>query len=229
MSPGSGAAGGAEMRRSQTVPDPITDYFAILQEPRRPWLNEGLLKDKFLAISGTEHPDKVDARTAGDRAAAQSRYTNLNAAYQCLRDPKLRLQHLLELERGAAPPRVQNVPPDLLDLFMQVSQVLRQADSFLAENAQVTSPLLQVRRFELGQIIAGRIQQVVSTLSSHTEALSGRLREIDAVWETGMRADSGRREDLLQQVEVLCQRFSYFSRWTAQLQERRVRLTIETP
>ena len=58
----------------------MTDYFALLNEPRRPWLDPEPLKDKFLALSATVHPDRVHNLGAAERAAAQERYTELNAA-----------------------------------------------------------------------------------------------------------------------------------------------------
>ena len=79
----------------------MTDFFALLDEPRRPWLESELLKQKFLALSATVHPDRVHNLGDAERAAAQERYTELNAAYNCLREPKDRLHHLLQLELGA--------------------------------------------------------------------------------------------------------------------------------
>ena len=34
----------------------MTDAFALLDEPRRPWLDAGALKQKFLPISSAAHP-----------------------------------------------------------------------------------------------------------------------------------------------------------------------------
>ena len=81
----------------------MIDYFTLLNEPRRPWLDAELLKQKFLALSATVHPDRVHNLGEAERAAAQERYTELNTAYNCLREPKERLQHLLQLELGALP------------------------------------------------------------------------------------------------------------------------------
>jgi len=36
----------------------MTDYFALLDEPRRPWLDVSSLKQKFLARSSEVHPDR---------------------------------------------------------------------------------------------------------------------------------------------------------------------------
>ena len=81
----------------------MTDCFALPAEPPRPWLDADALKAKFLARSAEVHPDRVHSAPEAERAAAQERYTALNAAFNTLREPKDRLQHLLELELGAKP------------------------------------------------------------------------------------------------------------------------------
>src|SRR5439155_11517153 len=37
----------------------VVDYFELLGEPRRPWIDPGLLKSKFLHRSAQVHPDRV--------------------------------------------------------------------------------------------------------------------------------------------------------------------------
>ena len=48
-----------------------------------------------------------------------------------LREPKDRLQHLLELESGAKPGNIQSTPPELTDLFFAVGQLCRDVDTFV--------------------------------------------------------------------------------------------------
>ena len=59
----------------------MTDYFALLGEARRAWLDPEKLRQKYFALS---------------RAAAAD--AELNEAFRVLSDPKLRLHHLLTLE-----------------------------------------------------------------------------------------------------------------------------------
>src|ERR1700744_6474575 len=136
----------------------MTDFFTLLNELRRPWLEPEVLKEKFLALSATVHPDRVHNLGEAERAAAQERYTEMNAAYNCLRDPKDRLRHLLELELGALPKDIQRIPTELMDLSLEVGKACREADAFLAEKAKVTSPLLQVSFFERGQAFVETLQ-----------------------------------------------------------------------
>src|SRR5581483_10527608 len=110
----------------------------------RPWLDPDALKEKFLTLSTTVHPDRAHHLGDDDRSAAQERYVALNAAYQGLREPKDRLRHLLELELNAPPRDIQRIPPDLMDLSLEIGRACRDADQVFAERANVTSPLLKV-------------------------------------------------------------------------------------
>ena len=123
----------------------LTDYFALLGEARRPWLEPENLKSKFLTLSSEVHPDRVHGARETDKKAAQEHYTSLNAAYNALREPRTRLAHLLELERGAKPEAVQIVPNGLMDLFGKIGAVLRRADGLMAEKNAATSPMVRVQ------------------------------------------------------------------------------------
>ena len=83
------------------------DYFTLLGEPRRPWLDPDSLKQKFLTLSATVHPDKVHSVTETEKNTASKKFAELNTAYHCLAHPKSRLLHLLELELGAKPKDIQ--------------------------------------------------------------------------------------------------------------------------
>src|ERR1043166_6262745 len=160
----------------------MTDYFALLNEQRRPWIDTELLKQKFLALSAEVHPDRVHGAAESQKRAAQERYTELNAAYNCLREPKERLAHLLELESGAKPKQVQNVPPDLMNVFMEITNVCRGADSVLAEKDSTTSALLKLQLFEQGQDWAEKLMALQGEINGWREELMARLKEVDAEW-----------------------------------------------
>jgi curved DNA-binding protein CbpA len=200
----------------------MTDYFTLLNEPRRPWLDSELLKQKFLALSATVHPDRVHNLGEAERAAAQEHYTELNTAYNTLREPKERLHHLLELELGALPKDIQRIPSELMDLSLEVGKACREADAFLAEKAKVTSPLLQVSFFERGQDYMEKLQGIRQRVTALNDRLLEELKQIDAVWPSAATP----RNALLQRLEQLYRLFSYFARWTAQTQERVVRLSF---
>lgn len=203
----------------------MSDYFALLGQPRRPWLEEEELKKRFLSLSAEVHPDRVHGGTAAEKHSAQERYAELNRAYQSLRNPKERLQHLLELETGAKPQQVQQVPAELMDLFFGVAQAFKQADGFLAEKARHSSPLLQVRLFETAQEWVDRLRQIQQQLRLRQEELTRALKDADATW-MARRAGSSAGQDLLPELENLYRLFSYYTKWESQTQERIVQLSM---
>jgi curved DNA-binding protein CbpA len=198
----------------------MVDYFAVLDEPRRPWLNPDELRSKFLILSAQVHPDRVHGADDATRQAAQTSYAELNAAFNCLREPKDRLRHLLELELGVKPKDVQGVPPDLMTLLMEVSRLCREVDAFLVEKAKVTSPLLQVQVFARGQEWTEGLMALQKRINSWREQLEAELKEIDASWRDNVKPDSPARLATLRRVEELYRLFSYFAKSSAQLQER---------
>lgn len=201
----------------------MTDYFALLDEPRRPWLDPDLLKQKFLTLSSGVHPDKIHSASEAEKNSASKKFAELNAAYNCLAVPKSRLLHLLELERGAKPKDVQQIPAGLADLFAEVATVCRQADAFLAEKAKAVSPLLQVQFFERAQEWIEKLNGIQKKLTALNEELSAKLKQLDAQW---VAADSPARPALLDELETLYRLFSYFNRWGGQIQERIVQLSL---
>lgn len=204
----------------------MTDHFLLLEVPRRPWLEPEALKQKFLALSSAHHPDRAHNAPAAERAASQARYTGLNAAYSCLREPRTRLRHLLELERGGKPGEVQAIPADLMELFLELSKPMREADAFLREKAAVTSPLLKVRLFERGQEWSDKLAGFQRELRSRHDALLEQVKELDAAWPHHMAADEASRESALRRLEQVFRALSFIARWSEQLQERIVQLAL---
>jgi curved DNA-binding protein CbpA len=95
----------------------VIDYFAVLGQPRRPWLDPKKLEAKYHELARRSHPDSGSPH--------EVEFTGLNEAYRCLRNPKLRLQHLLTVA-GNPPTRRSEVAPDLAELFTKISSALAQ-------------------------------------------------------------------------------------------------------
>src|SRR5438552_15269515 len=138
----------------------MTDYFALLSQPRQPWLNEDLLKAKFLQMSAEVHPDRVHGASEKEKQNANERFSELNSAYNCLREPNTRLQHLFGLETDTKPKEVQEIPSATMDVFLEIGQLCREVDSFLSRRAEVTSPLVKVEMFERAQEWTDRLNGV---------------------------------------------------------------------
>ena len=201
----------------------MTDYFALLNEPRRPWLEPETLKTKFLKLAAEAHPDKQHSAAKAGKSEANRRYAELNTAYQCLAEPKSRLLHLLELELGTRPKEVQRIPTVLADLFAAVAATCRNADVFLSEKDKTASPLLRVRLFERGQEWIEKLTGLQEKLGEQREKLTGELKSLDEKWTVIEVASRG---EILPGLEELYRSFSYFNRWNSQIQERIVQLML---
>ena len=200
----------------------MTDYFALLDEPRRPWLDPQALKTKFLKLAAETHPDKKHGAGEMEKAAANRSYAELNAAFICLAEPKLRLLHLLELELGTKPSDVQQIPSALGDLFAEVAMTCLNADAFLARKNKTASPLLQVRLFEQAQAWDEQLRTLQTRLAGLQGKLIEELKSLDASWTS----QAGERTVWLNRLEELYRLFGYFNRWNGQIQERIVQLSL---
>jgi DnaJ-domain-containing protein 1 len=201
----------------------MTDNFALLNEPRRPWLDAAALKQKFLVLSAAVHPDKIHSASPDEKNSAAKSFADLNTAFTALAEPKTRLLHLLELELGAKPKDIQEIPAQLADLFAEVANNCRSADEFLAEKAKATSPLVLVQFFARGQEWVEILQGLQQKLGGFNEQLIARLKVLDERW---LAADATARRELLPKLEELFRLFSYFNRWNRQIQERMVQLSF---
>lgn len=198
----------------------MTDYFTLFSEPRRPWMDADSLKKKFLTLSTAVHPDKIHSASGVEKSAAAKKFSELNAAYHCLVEPKSRLLHLLELERGAKPDEIRQIPAALADLFAEVATICKNADDFSAEKNKITSPLLQVQFFERAQTWIERLNLLQKKLTGLRQNLDFELKSLDAAWMNGAH------DGILPKLEELYRLFGYFNRWNNQIQERITRFML---
>ena len=206
----------------------MTDHFALLDEPRLPWIAPEPLKARFLQLAAGFHPDRVHTASEADKLVATGRYQDLNAAYHCLREPRDRLLHLLELESGSKPSDIQRIPPGTMDLFVEVGQMCRDVDSFLHEKSKITSPLLKVRLFEQGQEWTDKLNRLQQQINGRRDELSTELQRLNVVWEKAPPIGSADRPAALplERLEQIYRIYSYIARWTEQIQERVVQLSF---
>ena len=187
----------------------MTDAFALLDEPRQPWLEVEALKTKFLTRSAATHPDKFT--DPAEKETAQARFAELNTAHETLRDPKRRLQHLLTLERGHKPDEVHDILPGTADLFLQVGQLLRAIDPFLAQREAETSPLLKAQTYPQALDWLEQLTPLQQTLTQTLQHLDTQLQSLNKNWTP-------------ETLEPLFHQYSYLQKWREQLNDRAVRL-----
>lgn len=195
------------------------DYFAILRQPRLPSLDPESLKREFLTLSAECHPDKA---AAGEKDQAEARFAELNAAYNCLKDSKERLRHLLELEGAPPAPHVQAAPPEVMDFFAPIAELTRQVDQFLAEKRKATSPILQARLFEQGLGWTDRVQDLQDRLRERMAGIEEELARLNAPWRQAPPPGNPARAAALplERLHQIAAALGFLQRWNAQLRER---------
>ncbi|HEY3853256.1 MAG TPA: hypothetical protein VGO67_02560 [Verrucomicrobiae bacterium] len=206
----------------------MMDNFELLGLARGPWVDLEALKAGFLEISSRAHPDRVAVANVAERDAATAAFAELNAAYTCLRDPKSRVLHLLELELGAPPANVRDIPAGTMDLFLQVGQECREADSVLAAKARQTSPLLQAQWFEKGMARSEKLGALQQRIHLRRDELLAELKSMNDAWNAAPPISSPERLAALPllRLEEIGRELSYITRWSAQIQERIAQLSF---
>lgn len=202
----------------------MKDFFAVLGQPRNPWLDADTVKEAFVSAAAEAHPDRIHNASESSRREAHDRYTELNEAHLCLKDTRCRLRHLLELERGEQIKDLQEIPDDLLELFQCLSQQLRAADLHCRDSAQATSPVIKVTLFERSEELRDHLEQTRTILQERMDALEGRLHSLGEDWRSLPTGDASRWEELLTQLETLYRLISFHERWHSQVQKRMLQL-----
>lgn len=182
----------------------MSDHFAVLGEPRRPFLDPGRIKETFHRLSRERHPDQ-----AGGGAEA---FADLNLAQETLRDPKTRLRHLLALEFPEAPtagPAV--VPASLADDFAPVLGLLQRVDAFRPQKEAATGALARALLARQDAGLRAEVREWSARLEGKMAAATADLQALDAGWDA-RRDGAGLLE--------LYHRFAYLGRWLEQLRER---------
>ena len=203
----------------------MTDHFAALDQPRRPWLDLEQLKEKFHELSAAVHPDRLHNEEARLRQQAGERYAELNAAYQCLRNPKSRLEHLCQLESGAKPGDLKAIPDDVMQFFGEVGALLRETNSLVAEKASVTSSILKVGLLEKAMPYLEKISTLQAMLQARLQRVMEELRALDQDWAERVKEPT-QRAAALASVVRLYHLLGFLERWAGQLQERSFQLTV---
>jgi curved DNA-binding protein CbpA len=193
----------------------MIDYFALLGEVRRPWIDSNKLKQKYHRRTLQLHPDLG----SGNQTTSEDigSLAELNEAFRVLQDPKLRLQHLLMLE-NAAPVAARPVPPALANLFWDTGASLKNLDALL-EKQSSTSRLSQALGKSEFADAEMRTREILDQLRSLYNDALDKVRRTDPLWLADPAAHVSTLVDLYDS-------FSYLSRLIEQVNERRLRLRL---
>jgi curved DNA-binding protein CbpA len=183
----------------------VLDAFELLRLPRRPLLDEAQIRAAFQRRAAEVHPD-----VAG---GGESDFAELTKAHETLRDPALRLRHLLELEGAVGTSTA--IPAELAVLFPRVAQARQRIDAFLAKRAEARGGIARALLAGEGATVRKEAEETAQALGAEYVRAVRDLQLADAAWPemSGLVALQGR--------------FAFLGKWSSQLREALLRLEIE--
>lgn len=189
----------------------MTDYFALLQQPRKPWLDPDELKQRYQELTLAAHPDRTRSEEPGVD------FATITEGYRVLNDHRLRIQHLLKTE-GHVAGSGQIVPGEFIDLFPEIGDFIGATDNLLERSANAQNALSKsllrseiLQKQKLGETILQKLTRL------YEEALQD-LRLLNDIWAN----DPGKA---VAPLNDLHQRLAYLTRWIDQVRERQFRLS----
>jgi curved DNA-binding protein CbpA len=189
----------------------MTDYFALFNQSAQPWLAPEVVKEKYDQLTRQLHPDVTAA--GGD-----SKFEEINEAYRVLSDPRLRIQHLLALEKELPQSKDRVPPQDLQDLFLEVATLSQNTQRLFANMAGKSSPLiLSMMKTEIVKL-RSQTDPVLNKLQRSYEACLTELRRVDDLWKTN-------RSESIVPLRKVHDRMAYLARWIDQLKELQFQLS----
>jgi len=183
----------------------MTDFFALLDQPRAPWLDPAALKEAFHRKTLEHHPD-------ANIGSSESRFAEINEACQVLQDPKRRLQHLLVLENSPPSSVGRTIPQELQELFLQIGALNQRVNAFF-EKSQSSSNALGRSLLKPESIaLQKEADGLRARLRNLNDAAIGQLSGLNSAWQRD-------RASALTALTDLYFQFAYLGRWITQLDE----------
>ena len=138
------------------------DDFALLGQPRQPFLNTAAIHRVSLELSSEAHPDSP----GGDA----DRFAAIQAARKTLADPAARIRRLIELEKWT-PAVLSTARPPHEEWFPKVAEVLNRRESARSTGSPGAERMvLALRLGELTALraeIAGEIRKLENLIETH--------------------------------------------------------------
>lgn len=185
----------------------MRDYFAVLGESRQPWLDLEKLDQRYRELSLTTHPDRLSGDAPGDESFAA-----VSEAYRVLKDPKQRIQHLLQLE-GLELGKDGSVPQTLLPLFSRIGD-------FIARSTK-----LWQRRGESPNALSKSVLHVeIVALQQEVEALLHDAKTLLRQTEEASRSLNDSWQSKPEELAGVYSLFGFLTPWITQLEEWKFRL-----
>jgi curved DNA-binding protein CbpA len=188
----------------------MTDFFALFEAPRQPWLDAKELKQKYSQLTRAAHPDL--------RPRESAHFKEINQAYRVLLDPKRRIQHLLELE-AALDFANHAVPVHLQELFPRVGEIAQTSRTLLEQAGNAAGVLSKALLKPELRDLSRKIVKLLDELRTLLEACLTELPRLNEIWNANRRHG-------IEQLRSLYEEISYLSRWIEQMEEARFQLSL---
>jgi molecular chaperone HscB len=176
-----------------------SDYFAMLELPRKLWLEMSVLEQKFLQLSWKLHPDNFVNASQEEREISLKRSSELNDAYRTLRDPIARVGYLLAVE-GARKEgeNKQQAPPELLEEVFELNESLDELRDAKASGGDTAS-------------LKQRLEAAEKNFEQKLAEVDGRLQATAREWDKAIddNADEAARKQVMAKLNELLNRRSY--------------------
>jgi len=166
------------------------DYFEFMEFPRKMGLDPALLEKRFYELSREYHPDLVQGKSDKEKLLAQGKSALLNKAYQTLKDPVERAEHLLSLESPTSQKERTQIDPSLAAEIFEIQEKVE-------EEKRAKDPALKTELLEARRSVEGKIQ-------ARNAALEGYFKEWDL-----LRKDSPEKQTLAKTIRKTLDEITY--------------------
>ncbi|MBF0160097.1 MAG: Fe-S protein assembly co-chaperone HscB [Magnetococcales bacterium] len=139
----------------------MTDFFALLQLPVAFDLDPAVLDQHYHAQQQQFHPDRFATHSVEEQRRSMQRATQLNEAWQTLRDPLTRAAYLLQ-QTGYQPASAQQGRGDQESAFLMQVMEWREALAEIDSTTAAALPQLAALRQQMEQ----ELEQGVADLSA---------------------------------------------------------------
>src|SRR5690349_21869614 len=109
--------------------NPTQNHFELFGLPPQFAIDAAALQTRYRELQREVHPDRFASASQAERRASMQRATRVNEAYQALKSPLKRAEHLLQLH-GVDPQFETNttMPPEFLAGQPELREALEEAD-----------------------------------------------------------------------------------------------------
>lgn len=180
----------------------MTDPFALLGLPRRPWVEPETVQDRYRARAADAHPD----RPGGSAATLAA----LNEARFLLASHSRRLKSLAASETAETPHPFE---PDWT-LFARIGSIDRSAKEWNQTFNATSNPLQKAVLIARQKSLRAELLEIRNLLNQQIEHLTAATKEADRRWP----------ETTAGTILTLAEAWTYAERWNATLDEARALL-----